>query len=159
MRHFLSFAAIAATAVLLGSAPIAAQESDEEALRLAHELRKAYLEAYNAQDANAVANLYTQNAAVTFPSRSEIRSFRGRRAIRQFLRDTFSRFENMRLSLTVESAEFLSPQVLKVEGNSEITNAPPDTPSRSSHSLLFQRQGRDGDWRIVSMQSLARGRN
>ncbi|TWU66034.1 SnoaL-like domain protein [Crateriforma conspicua] len=97
----------------VGLGPIAWSDppSEESAIR---QMVKAYVDAYNRHDADAVAQMWSPEAVYTNPHSGE--QFVGRDAIRGEFAATFRGSNDLKLSLVTESIEFVSPNVAIEKG-------------------------------------------
>lgn len=114
------------------------QADDEKAIRKADD---AYVEAYNKQDAKAIASMWSPEAVYVDPeTRKEAV---GREEIEKEFADTFANLKDAKLEVKAESIKFLSPNVAVETGTARIMR-PKEKPDESAYSALFVK--RDGKW-------------
>jgi uncharacterized protein (TIGR02246 family) len=117
---------------------VPSQQQDEAAIRAGVE---AYIKAFNGRDAEAVAAFWSPDAVYT--SRISGEQVVGRAAIvQQFVR-LFETEGELRLDVSVESIQFVSPNVAVEHGVANFVS--PDTqPEQIEYSAVYVR--RDGKW-------------
>lgn len=114
------------------------QSSEQSAIR---QMVRAYVDAYNRHDADAVAQLWSPEAVYTDPDSGE--QVVGRDAIRAEFAATFREIKDVRLSVITESIEFVSPNVAIEKGSATLLQQ--DSVSESTHySAVYVK--RDGRW-------------
>jgi uncharacterized protein (TIGR02246 family) len=114
------------------------QADDEAAIRKSD---VAYVEAYNKQDAKALAALWSPEAVYVDPeTETEIV---GREAIEKEFADTFSSQKNAKLEIKADAIKFMSPNVAVESGLARITR-PDAEPDESNYSALYVKH--DGTW-------------
>ena len=116
----------------------AGQADDEKAIRKADD---AYVEAYNKQDAKALASMWSPEAVYVNPETGK--EAIGREEIEREFADTFENLKDVKLEVSVESIRFLSPNVAIETGTVRIVRAK-EEPDESAYSALFVK--RDGKW-------------
>jgi uncharacterized protein (TIGR02246 family) len=121
-----------------------AQSADERTIRAAAE---AFARAYNAGDAHALAEQFSQDADVV--DIDGVRT-RGREAIEQVLAATFKDEPGVRIALTIDSLRFLSPDVALEEGRNRVTPAGGGAPLARRHLVIHVKQ--DGRWSMDSVR-------
>src|SRR3954453_12240481 len=114
------------------------QASDEKAIRKADD---AYVEAYNKQDAKAIAAMWSPEAVYVDPETGK--EAVGREEIEKEFADTFKNLKDAKLEVNAESIKFLSPNVAVETGTARIVR-PKAKPDESAYSALFVK--RDGKW-------------
>jgi uncharacterized protein (TIGR02246 family) len=114
------------------------QTEDEAAIRKSDD---AYVEAYNKQDAKALAALWSPEAVYVDPETGE--EAVGRDEIEKEFAKTFDGSNDAKLEVEVKSIKFLSPNVAVEIGAARIVR-PNDEPDESAYSALFVK--RDGKW-------------
>jgi len=128
--------------VLLGLAAAPAQETDDD--RAAIEAAVAsYVRAFNARDANALAEHWSPEGVYT--SRLGGEQITGREALAEEFAAQFEEEKDAKLEVTTESIEFLSPNVAMERGTATVTE-PETEPARSRYVAVFVR--REGRWLI-----------
>jgi uncharacterized protein (TIGR02246 family) len=114
------------------------QAEDEAAIR---KTDNAYVEAYNKQDAKALAALWSPEAVYVDPE-TGIEAV-GREEIEKEFANTFAELKDSKLEIQVESIQFFSPNVAIENGTARIIR-PDAEPSESMYSALFVK--REGNW-------------
>src|SRR3954467_333337 len=114
------------------------QANDEKAIRKADD---AYVEAYNQQDAKAIASMWSPEAVYVDPETRK--ESVGRDEIEKEFADTFKNLKDAKLEVNAESIKFLSPNVAVETGTARIVR-PKAKPDESAYSALFVK--RDGKW-------------
>jgi uncharacterized protein (TIGR02246 family) len=134
--------AIALWVVLTGGAGIAEgdQAADEVAIR---ENVEKYVEAYNRRDSKAMADMWSPEAVYMDPTTGE--GVVGREAIAKQFDYTFAGSEDAKLAVTIESIEFISPNVAVEKGKAEVTYSEFD-PEITEYTAVHVK--RDGQWLI-----------
>lgn len=112
--------------------------ADEAAIRKADE---AYVQAFNKHDAKALADAWSPEAV--YLSRVTGTEVVGRAAIAEQFADLFKGQPEVKLDLSVESIQFVSPNVAVEHGTAK-TLAPNVGPEEIEYSAVFVR--RDGRW-------------
>jgi uncharacterized protein (TIGR02246 family) len=114
------------------------QANDEAAIRKSDD---AYVEAYNKQDAKALAALWSTEAVYVDPETGE--EAIGREEIEKEFAETFKGLKEAKLEVDVKAVKFLSPNVAVESGTARILR-PKEEPDESTYSALFVK--RDGQW-------------
>jgi uncharacterized protein (TIGR02246 family) len=124
------------------------ESADEESVRQA---AIRFVEAYNAHDAKALAELFCPNARMEDEDGEVIE---GPAAIEQAYAEEFESSPKASISLAVDSLTFITPDVAVEEGAVEIF---PDgeTLTARSHYLAVHLK-KDDAWRIISSRSVER---
>ena len=103
-----------------GRPGLAAGESgksrDEKAIQ---EAGAAFVKAYNAGDAKAIAALFTEDAESTDEDGTRVT---GRQAIGESFAETFAANPGGKIEIRPDSLRFLSPEVAKEEGRSTVSS-------------------------------------
>jgi uncharacterized protein (TIGR02246 family) len=115
-----------------------ASSADEAAIRKADE---AYVQAFNKHDAKALADAWSPEAV--YLNRSTGAEAVGRAAIAQQFTALFKDQPEVKLDLSVESIQFVSPNVAVEHGIAK-TLAPKTRPEEIEYSAVFVR--REGQW-------------
>jgi uncharacterized protein (TIGR02246 family) len=134
-------------AVCSGSLRLAAQESepagqsaDEAAIR---DNCAKYVEAYNRRDSKTMASMWSPEAVYEDPRTGE--SVVGRDAIKKQFDAAMAGAEDAKLSVSIDSIEFVSPNVAIEKGTAEVAYSE-DEPEKSEYSAVHVK--RDGKWLI-----------
>jgi len=141
---------------LLTSALLAADEpapssgsADEAAIRANAD---KYVEAYNRRDSRTMAGMWSPDAVYMEPDSGE--RFVGRDAIAKYFDDMLAGSEDAKLAVTVDSVDFVSPNVAIEKGTAVVTygNYPPE---ETTYSAVHVK--RDGKWYLdrVSEEEVA----
>jgi uncharacterized protein (TIGR02246 family) len=121
--------------------PIADRSADEKAIRANI---AAFVKAYNAGDAKAIAALFTADGVAVDNDGTEAK---GRKAIA----DTFARLfkENpaRRIEVFVESIRFLGSELAEEVGTTRETTAPTEPPDYGRYTVLHIKRG--GKWQMA----------
>ena len=136
---FTTFMLIAAACMpLAGAQDVPSQQKDEATIRAGVQ---AYAKAFNQGDAEAVAAFWSPNAVYT--NRISGEKVVGREAIVGQFRDLFESAGEMKLDLSVESIQFVSPNVAVEHGTANFVSPDAD-PESIEYSAVYVR--RDGKW-------------
>jgi uncharacterized protein (TIGR02246 family) len=114
------------------------QAEDEAAIRKSD---AAYTEAYNKQDAEALAALWSPEAVYVDPETGE--QAVGRDAIEKEFAETFAALKDAKLKIEPTAIKFFSPNVAVESGTARVIR-PNEEPDESTYSALFVK--RDGKW-------------
>ena len=141
---FLTAGPVAAQVPTAGRAPAQpAPLGDEKGVR---EAFAAYLRAFHARDAGAVAGLFAEDAALID---AEGNATRGRAAIQQQYAESFETSAGLKAEATLKSIRFLTADVAQVEGTAKIT-----TSEGLASSIRFSALGvkKEGKWQIAELR-------
>ena len=114
--------------------------ADEAAIRKAVQ---SYVEAFNRKDAKKLAAHWSSDGVYT--SRLSGEQITGRPALEAEFASQFEQVQDAQLEVTVDSIEFVSPNVALEEGTATVIR-PKDIPDKSSYSAVHVK--RDGKWLI-----------
>jgi uncharacterized protein (TIGR02246 family) len=117
---------------------LADQAADEAAIRKNAE---AYVAAYNKHDAKALAAMWSPDAVYLDPSTGDAAV--GREEIEKAFVETLAESKEAKLEVTVESVQFVSPNVAIETGSVRILR-PGEEPEQSGYSAVNVK--RDGAW-------------
>lgn len=126
---------------------VADQAADKAAIRANAD---KYVEAYNRRDSKTMASMWSPDAVYQDPSTGE--GVAGREAIAKQLDDVFAGAEDAKLSVTIDSIEFLSPNVAIEKGIADITYSKSD-PEKYDYSAVHVK--RDGAWLLDRVSEVA----
>ncbi len=127
------------------AAPAAPANPEETPIRA---LQDAFVKAYNAADAKALSDFFTDDAEV-IDSAGE--ATRGRAEITAMYTESFKDAKGLKLESTSESIRFLTPDVARVEGQSLLSGGGAiDTTEAGTFAALMVR--RDGRWRLAELR-------
>lgn len=126
-------------AILLVTAPLArADDAREKAVK---EADKAFLKAYNAGDAKAVAALFTEDAE-EFDEHGG--AAKGRKEIEELYTEIFEDSPGSKLEITLETLRFPTDDVALATGRSKLTSSGGGTPEVANYTVLYVKK--DGRW-------------
>jgi len=111
---------------------------DEKAI---HANVAAFVKAYNAHDAKAIAALFTPNAQVVDQDGN---ATEGREEIEKVFKDLFSANPQKQIEVSINSLRFIGPNVALEEGTTKETIAGNETPEYDRYKVLHVK--RDGKW-------------
>jgi uncharacterized protein (TIGR02246 family) len=117
-----------------------ARAADEAAIRASG---KAFIDAYNARDAKKLAEFWSPEAIYVDPATGE--EIVGRDAIEETFTDAFDDKKDAKLTVDVDSIDFVSPSVAIVRGTARVL-VPGEEPDDSEFTSV--RVKRDGKWLI-----------
>jgi uncharacterized protein (TIGR02246 family) len=120
------------------SLALADQAADEAAIRSNAE---KYVESYNRRDSKTMASMWSPDAVYQDPSTGE--GIVGREEIAKQLDYVFAGAEDAKLAVTIDSIEFLSPNVAIEKGIADITYSEGD-PEKFEYSAIHVK--REGQW-------------
>jgi uncharacterized protein (TIGR02246 family) len=126
---------------LLAATPPA--EAQGDAMAVAEKLNVAYTAAFNKGDARALAAMYAEDAEYTDVAGERVT---GRAAVEESLKKTFAAKKGLQLEATIESARYLTPDVLLEKGISR-TN---DLTTRYVCNYVRK----DGNWLISELSEI-----
>ncbi len=140
MKNIFTFGVLAATlcAPLACAQDIPSQQKNEATIRDGVE---AYVKAFNQSDAEAVAAFWSPEAVYT--NRISGQQVVGREAIVKQFKELFESAGKMKLDISVESIQFVSPNVAVEHGTAKFL-APDTDPESVEYSAVYVR--RDGKW-------------
>jgi uncharacterized protein (TIGR02246 family) len=121
-------------------APAANQATDEAAIRANGD---KYVEAYNRRDSKSMSDMWSPEAVYMDPNTGE--GVVGREAIAKQFDYAFAGAEDAKLAITIESIEFVSPNVAIEKGTAEVTYT--DFPAEKTDYTAVHVK-RDGQWLI-----------
>jgi uncharacterized protein (TIGR02246 family) len=125
-------------------APAELKPSPEEQGILAAD--DAFVQEYNKGESKALAARFAEDAEVI---EADGVRYRGRPLIEQRLAETFAASPGVKLKIEAESIQFLSPEVVKEEGQTTMTPVKGAAEIRRHTALLVKRDGR---WLISSIR-------
>jgi uncharacterized protein (TIGR02246 family) len=121
--------------------PAADRSADEAAIRANVQ---AFVRAYNAGDAKAVAALFTPDGQAVD---KEGNATEGREAIEQKFAGLFAAAPKKRTEVFVDSVRFLGPDLAVEAGSTRETPGPGETPEYDRYTVLHVK--RDGKWQMA----------
>jgi uncharacterized protein (TIGR02246 family) len=114
------------------------QAADEKTIR---ENADKFVEAYNRRDSKTMADMWSPDAVYIDPSTGE--GFTGRENISQQFDVTFAGAEDAKLGVTIDSIEFVSPNVAIEKGSAKVSYKDFD-PELTTYTAVHVK--RDGKW-------------
>jgi uncharacterized protein (TIGR02246 family) len=136
--HHLGLLFFVVVLALGATSACADQAADEAAIRKNAE---TYVAAYNKHDAKALAAMWSPDAVYLDPSTDETAV--GREEIEKAFAETLVEFKDAKLEVTVESVEFVSPNVAIETGSTRIIR-PNEEPEETGYTAVNVK--RDGAW-------------
>jgi len=133
------FPFLVTTALFAADAAVPSGMSDDEAAIRAN--AEKYVEAYNRRDSRTMAGMWSPDAVYLEPDSDE--RFVGREAIAKHFDDVLAGSEDAKLAVTVDSVDFVSPNVAIEKGSATVTygSRPPE---ETTYSAVHVK--RDGKW-------------
>jgi uncharacterized protein (TIGR02246 family) len=114
------------------------------------DLLKAVTEAYNRADAQGLADRFTDDASLFDQDGQEVR---GREAIGRRYAEAFGKGPTCKISGTVETVHFLSPDVASVAGRFQLEDEKGTALSSGGYSLIAVRK--EDRWRLGELRDIA----
>jgi uncharacterized protein (TIGR02246 family) len=124
-----------------GTKPVADRSADEAAIRANV---AAFVRAYNAGDAKAVAALFTPDGLIMD---KEGNTSEGREAIAQTFAELFEESPQKRLEVFISSIQFIGSDLAVEVGSTKETPAPGEAPEYDRYTVLHVK--RDGKWQMA----------
>jgi len=144
----LQFLAIVLCIASASASCAADQAADEATIRANAE---KYVQAYNRRDSKSMAAMWSPEAVYQDPSSGE--SVAGRDAIAKHLADVFAGADDAKLAVSIESIDFLSPNVALEKGIADVTYSESD-PEKTEYSAVHVK--RDGEWLLDRVSEVER---
>jgi uncharacterized protein (TIGR02246 family) len=138
MRAKFLAAFLCSTFVTLGAIARADQAEDEAAIRANAE---KYVESYNRRDSKTMASMWSPEAVYSETEGGE--SVVGREAIAKQLDEVFAGSEDAKLAVTVDTIDFVSPNVAIEKGTAVVTYEKHPTETTEYTAVHVKR---DGKW-------------
>ncbi len=121
--------------------------NDEEVTKAIQSATEAYVAAFNARDAEKLAQLWSEDATYELADTNE--TIMGRTAIGKMFTELFADTEPARLSVAIESIRFVTDDVAVETGTSELFESD-GTKSSSRYSAIHVK--RNDQWLLDSIQ-------
>jgi len=118
--------------------------SEESAIRATAE---AFIKAFNAGDAKAVANLWTPNGTV---ADDQGNVFKGRKAIEEQYAAMFKAHPTARMHVAIKSIDFPTPTTAIEDGMAQVVTKDNDPPTASRYTAVHVQE--DGKWLMASVR-------
>jgi uncharacterized protein (TIGR02246 family) len=123
--------------------------SDEDVRQIQAEVA-AYVEAFNAKDAAALAEHWSESGVYVRPADGT--RLAGRKAIEKQFLASFAKDPQAVLVVKVDTIRFVTGEVAIEEGTAEVTWSPDTLPSRTGYSAVHVK--RAGQWQIDSIREI-----
>lgn len=143
VRRSLFFVALS----LLSAAAAVAEPSDGDVKQIETEVA-AYVEAFNAKDAAALAQHWSESGAYVRPNDGT--RLIGRKAIQKEFEAAFAEQPEAMLAVKVRTIRFVTGDVALEEGIAEVTRLPDRSPSRTDYTAVHVKL--DGQWQVDSIR-------
>jgi uncharacterized protein (TIGR02246 family) len=139
-------AALGDEATKQSTPPAQAPSADEQAVRL---LADAFVKAYNAGDAKAVAALFVADGEIVNEARE---SRQGQAEIERAFGEFFQSHPKAKIAVSIESVRVLSPTTAVEDGDSTVTSPSGQTIERNRYMVVYAKQ--DGAWKMATARDL-----
>jgi uncharacterized protein (TIGR02246 family) len=136
-----------AVLMLFGAVVVADEMPDDDVQQIEDEVA-AYVEAFNAKDAAALSQHWSESGVYVRPADGA--RIVGREAIEKEFQAAFAEQPDAVLAVKVETIRFVTSDVAIEEGAAEVTSAPDTIPSRTDYTAV--RVKRDGQWQVDSIR-------
>jgi uncharacterized protein (TIGR02246 family) len=123
-----------------------ARDAEDKAIR---GVAQAYVKAYNAHDAAAIAGLFTTDAQIVD---AEGHAMQGRADIQQVFAGIFQEFPKATTSVTIHSIRYLSPSLAVEDGTATVVLVPNEPGEPNRYTVVHVKQ--DGKWLMASALDL-----
>jgi uncharacterized protein (TIGR02246 family) len=111
---------------------------------------EAFSKLYSAANAEGLADLFLDEASIIDPEGNETH---GKPAVAEMYATAFQESPGLKVKSTVEEVKFLTPDVARVKGESELSSATGDASQFNRFTALLVR--REGKWRIAEIREQA----
>jgi uncharacterized protein (TIGR02246 family) len=111
---------------------------------------EAFAKLYSAANAEKLAELFHDFASIIDPEGKETR---GKAAVAEMYATAFQQSPGLKLQSKVDEVRFLAPDVVRVNGESQISSAASDASDFNKFSVLLVRN--DGKWKIAEIRESA----
>ncbi len=108
---------------------------------------EAFTKLYSAANAEGLAELFHDDASIFDPDGKETR---GKAAVAEMYAAGFQQSPGLKVQSKVEEVRFLTPDVVRVNGESQLSSAAGDASDFNRFSVLLVR--RDGKWKIAEIR-------
>jgi len=129
--------------------PTVAVQQDSADEKAIHQLIDEVEKAYNAADAKALADLFTEDAELV---NEEGDITHGRAAIEGLFLGAFEAKPGSKMSIEVESIRSIGPGVITEDGVTTVTSEPGEPPERSRYTVVYVKH--DGKWLMASARDI-----
>jgi uncharacterized protein (TIGR02246 family) len=110
----------------------------------------AFTKLYSVANAEGLAELFLEEASIIDPEGNETH---GKAAVAEMYAAAFQQSPGLKVESKVEEVRFLTPDVARVKGESQLSSAAGDASEFNRFSALLVR--RDGKWRIAEIREFA----
>ncbi len=107
----------------------------------------AFAKLFSSANAEALAELFLDDASIVDPDGT---ATRGKAAVAEMYATAFQATPGLKVETKVDEIQFLTPDVARVEGKSQLSSATGDADEFTKFSALIVR--RDGKWRIAEIR-------
>jgi uncharacterized protein (TIGR02246 family) len=107
----------------------------------------AFSTLYSAANAEALAELFLEDASIIDPDGNETR---GKPAVAEMYATAFQESPGLKVQSRVDEVRFLTPDVARIHGESQLSSATGDASEFNKFSALLVR--RDGKWKIAEIR-------
>jgi len=111
---------------------------------------EAFEKLYSSANAEGLAELFQDDASIIDP---EGNTTRGKPAIAEMYATAFQEAPGLKIDSKIAEVKFLTPDVARVEGQSQLSSTTGDAAEFNKFSVLLVR--RDGKWRIAEIREYA----
>ena len=143
MKTIAFIASISAAFAAVSNAETAADNSPEKTAVMA--MDRSFEAAYAKADAKALANFFTEDAHYTS---DDGRTFDGRSAIENNIREAFAKSAGAKLAIVLDSVRLLAPDVLLERGSTNVTAKDGET-NGALYTAVYVKK--DGKWKISQL--------
>jgi uncharacterized protein (TIGR02246 family) len=134
--------------LMLARVPVIGEEvTDDDVQQIEAEVA-TYVDAFNAKDAAALSQHWSENGAYVRPSDGQ--RLVGRQAIQKEFEATFADQPEAVLAVKVHTIRFVTSDVAIEEGTATVTSLPDTIPTRTDYTAVHVK--RDGQWQIDSIR-------
>jgi uncharacterized protein (TIGR02246 family) len=133
----------------VGHSPTASDPATADGEKAIRNTQSAYVKAFNAGDAEALAAFWTLDGEFVDASG---RSFRGRSAIQKEFAAFFGEAKGSKLDISMDSLRFVAPGVALETGTSRVTHPTDASGNSAGYSIVHTR--RDGRWLLASVREM-----
>jgi uncharacterized protein (TIGR02246 family) len=131
----------------IGPAPRASDPANEAEEQVIEKNRAAYVKAFNAGDAKALAAFWAPDGEFVD---ADGKSFKGRDAIAKEFAAFFAQAKGVTLEIHSDSLRFVSPGVAVETGTAHVTRPADDATTATAYSIVHAK--RDGRWELASVR-------
>lgn len=146
--RFFFLAPIVLSAAVGSVAAVNAHAATDDDVKQIEDEVAAYVEAFNAKDAAALAQHWSDTGAYVRPS--DGKRLVGRKAIQKEFEATFAEEPDAVLAVKVHTIRFVTSDVAIEEGTAEVTYSPDTIASRTDYTAVHVK--RDGEWQVDSIR-------